>query len=199
MRRGEFDISDRAELKKLLNEAAFGTLCLNDKPFAYMVSVNFAFRSGYIYFHGALEGRKYSLALKNHLASFSVVKEYAFVPSYFFGAMACGGTQYFASAFLEGELFIIKNKKQKAAALKLIMKKYQNEGGYEPLDAYMYDKMLDKTAVFKLKIASSSLKIKAGQNLNKEQAILLMEKLKKRDGAKDLETIKLIKKFCFQG
>jgi nitroimidazol reductase NimA-like FMN-containing flavoprotein (pyridoxamine 5'-phosphate oxidase superfamily) len=114
MRRDEFNIKDEAELEKVLNEANFGTLCLNDQPYPYAVSVNFVFSGGYIYFHGAADGRKYSLALKNPLASFTAVKEYAFIPSNFFGDTACSATQYFASAFLEGGLFIEEDKNAKS-------------------------------------------------------------------------------------
>jgi nitroimidazol reductase NimA-like FMN-containing flavoprotein (pyridoxamine 5'-phosphate oxidase superfamily) len=195
MRRKEFDAKDAAQMKKLLDEAGFGTLCLSDKPFPYMTSVNFAFGDESIYFHGASEGRKYSLALQNAPASFSVVKEYAFIPSYFFGDLACGSTQYFISAFLEGELFIMEDKAQKAAALELLIKKYQSESKHESLQ--YSDKIVDKTAVFKFKIISSSLKIKAGQNLSKDKAAHLIEKLSQRGAAKDLETVELIKKFCF--
>ncbi|MDR2081947.1 MAG: pyridoxamine 5'-phosphate oxidase family protein [Campylobacteraceae bacterium] len=196
MRRAEFDIKDETELVKFLHEASFGTLCINDKPYPYAVGVNFIFHDKCIYFHGAMNGRKYSLACKNPHASFSAVKEYAFIPSYFFSGFACGASQYFISVFLEGELRIMEDKTQKAAALELLMKKYQNEGKYEHLHAY--DKMLDKTAVFQFQIASSSLKIKAGQNLSKDSAVLLIEKLKKRDAPKDKETIELIKKFALK-
>ncbi|MDR2789529.1 MAG: pyridoxamine 5'-phosphate oxidase family protein [Campylobacteraceae bacterium] len=196
MRRAEFEIKNEAELEKLLNKAAFGTLCMNDEPYPYAVNVNFVFQDKYIYFHGAMDGRKYSLALKNPHASFSAAKEYAFIPSYFFKNASCGATQYFVSAFLEGELRILEDKTQKAAALGLLMKKYQSEGKYEHLRSS--DKAVEKTAVFQFQIASSSLKIKAGQNLNKECAAALVKKLKKRGAAKDGKTIKLIKKFTLK-
>ncbi|MDR1615057.1 MAG: pyridoxamine 5'-phosphate oxidase family protein [Campylobacteraceae bacterium] len=194
MRRDEFDIKDTAELEKLLNEVSFGTICFNDQPFPYMTGINFVFKNGCIYFHGATQGRKYSLALKNPFVSFSAVKEYAFIPSNFFKNSACSATQYFASAFFEGELSIEKDKIQKAAILELLMKKYQKSGKYESLNHHVYDKMLDKTAVFRLKINSHTLKIKVGQNLSKEQILLLIEKLKNRGEPKDLETVELIKR-----
>jgi hypothetical protein len=78
------------------------------------------------------------------------------------------------------------------------MKKYQNSGEYKPLSSHVYDKIVDKTAIFKLKINSYTLKIKAGQNLNKEKISILIEKLNNRNEAKDLETVELIKRFALK-
>jgi nitroimidazol reductase NimA-like FMN-containing flavoprotein (pyridoxamine 5'-phosphate oxidase superfamily) len=194
MRRDEFDIKDKKELAQLLDEAGFGTLGLNDEPSVYMTGVNFVFKDDSVYFHGAADGRKYSLALARRLASFSVVKEYSFIPSHFFGHLACPATQYFSSAFLEGEISFIEDRVKKTAAFEALMNKYQNDGGYEPFNSHMYDKMLAKTAVFRLKITSFSLKIKAGQNLSKEQSNALIERLKTRGTQKDLETVELIRR-----
>jgi len=166
MRRVEFNVTDKNELTKLLGEMSYGTLCFNDEPFPYMTPVNFIYYENSICFHGAMSGRKYELSLKNKRGSFSVVEERAFLPSYFTSELACSATQFFASAFLEGELSLVEDSLKKAQLLDILMKKYQPEGKYLDIEQNLekYLSMLSKTAVFELQISSWSLKIKAGQN-----------------------------------
>jgi nitroimidazol reductase NimA-like FMN-containing flavoprotein (pyridoxamine 5'-phosphate oxidase superfamily) len=196
MRRAEFSITDKNELTKLLGEANYATLCLNDEPFAYMTPVNFIYHEDSIYFHGAMSGRKYELSLKNKRASFSAVCERSFIPSYFTSELACPASQFFASAFLEGELSFVTNNLKKAQILDIFMKKYQIEGKYldieKNLDKYL--SMLNKTAIFELQISSWSLKIKAGQNMKKEQFESVIEKLSLGGKPIDLSTVELMRK-----
>ncbi|MDR3346729.1 MAG: pyridoxamine 5'-phosphate oxidase family protein [Campylobacteraceae bacterium] len=196
MRRAEFNVADENELTKLLDETSYGTLCLNDEPFAYMTPVNFIYHENSIYFHGAMSGRKYELSLKNKRASFSAVAEHSFIPSHFTSELACPASQFFASAFLQGELSLETDSLKKAQILDILMKKYQTEGKYlnieKNLDKYL--SMLGKTALFELQISSWSLKIKAGQNMKKEQFESVIEKLSLGGKSVDLATVEMMRK-----
>ncbi|MDR1460197.1 MAG: pyridoxamine 5'-phosphate oxidase family protein [Campylobacteraceae bacterium] len=198
MRRAEFEIKDENEFKKLLKAANYGTLCLNDKPFAYAVPVNFIYHKKAIYFHGAAFGRKHELSLKNQNGSFSAVREYSFIPSHFSGDLACSASQYFMSVFVEGELLFVKEDVKKAEILDALMSKYQDEGEYLSISQNLekYLGMLNKTAVYELKIISWSLKAKMGQNMKREQFENMIDKLQKRGLNEDILTIETMKDLC---
>lgn len=196
MRRNEFNIQSKDALLELLSACDYGTLCLVDDNTPYGVPVNFAWWEEGIVFHGAKEGKKIDLMERNPKASFSVVKPYAFLPSYFsHTTSACPATQFFASVLIEGEVTPLKSHAEKAKGLNALMQKLQPEGQYEPISETnpIYTKMLETTAVFYLKAQQTSFKLKVGQNLTPERKISLIEELEKRGSALDSETIKLIR------
>lgn len=198
MRRAEFSVEDKTAMLEILNSCEYGTLSLSDGDTPYGVPLNFAWLDESIVFHGSLEGKKMELITQNPKASFSVVKPFSFIPSYFSGTTsACPATQFFASITFDGEVEIINDLDKKALALNALMQKMQPEKKYEDIEATnpIYKKMLEKTAVFALHVKSSSIKIKAGQNLTCEKKDSLIKQLSERAEKVDLATIELIKKF----
>ena len=196
MRRSEFDIKNHEALLELLASCEYGTLCLSDEKTPYGVPLNFAWWEEGIVFHGAKEGKKVELMARNPKAYFSVVKPYAFIPSYFsHTTSACPATQFFASVSLEGEVSALENSADKAKGLNALMQKLQPEGHYESISETnpIYTKMLEATAVFYFKVQQTSFKLKIGQNLTQERKTALIEELEKRGSALDIETIKLIR------
>jgi len=193
MRRSEFNVDDYEAMQELLQTCEYGTLALIDtNGTPYAVPLNFASWEEGIVFHGAQEGKKITLIAQNPKASFSVVKPYAFIPSYFsHTTSACPATQFFGSVLIEGSIAILENTEQKASALNALMQKLQPEGHYEPMSPQnpIYTKMLASTAVFYLKKDKSSFKLKMGQNLTPERRTALMTELEKRGTALDEETI----------
>jgi nitroimidazol reductase NimA-like FMN-containing flavoprotein (pyridoxamine 5'-phosphate oxidase superfamily) len=193
MRRSEFNVDDHKAMQELLQTCEYGTLALIDtNGTPYAVPLNFASWEEGIVFHGAQEGKKVTLIAQNPKASFSVVKPYAFIPSYFsHTTSACPATQFFGSVLIEGSISILENTEQKASALNALMQKLQPEGHYEPISSQnpIYTKMLTSTAVFYLKADKSSFKLKMGQNLTPERRTALMTELEKRGTALDEETI----------
>jgi len=193
MRRSEFSVDDYEAMQELLQTCEYGTLALIDtNGTPYAVPLNFASWEEGIVFHGAQEGKKITLIAQNPKASFSVVKPYAFIPSYFsHTTSACPATQFFGSVLIEGSIAILENTEQKASALNALMQKLQPEGHYEPMSSQnpIYTKMLASTAVFYLKKDKSSFKLKMGQNLTPERKTALITELEKRGTALDEETI----------
>ena len=197
MRRAEFEIKDKAALEGLLSECEYGTLALLDGDAPYCIPLNFVWFEDSICFHGSHEGRKVQLIAKNQKASFSAVKPYSLIPSYFSGTIsACPATHYFASAYIEGEISKIENDTEKCAVLNALMQKLQPEGGYETIEATnpIYTKMISQTAVFRLKAAKTSLKAKLGQNLTPQNMQNIIEQLANRGSQTDTETIEAIKR-----
>ena len=125
-----------------------------------------------------------------------VVKPYSTIPSYFFDTLAaCPATQFFASVFMQGELYFIDDCDKKADILNGLMQKLQKDGAYEKIayDKAMYKKMLESVAVIELKIKEMSCKIKVGQNLNSEKREKVLQKLENRNEDIDKQTIEKMK------
>lgn len=195
MRRSEFEVTDTHEIEAFLDECEYGVLSLISADEPYGVAVNFAYRDGKFYFHGALEGRKAEAIGERVKCSFTVVKPYAFIPSYFSDTRsACPATQFFASVIAGGEVIRLDDPIQKAFGLTALMEKMQSEGGYEAIDAVnpIYTKMLEKTGVYRIVPDFITLKVKAGQNLSPERHAALMERMRERDSSTDHATLSLM-------
>ncbi|HEO97688.1 MAG: pyridoxamine 5'-phosphate oxidase family protein [Campylobacterales bacterium] len=195
MRRSEFQIEDPAAITSFLNECEYGVISLISDGKPYGVTVNFAYKEGKIYFHGALEGRKAEAIEADAGCSFTAVKPYAYIPSYFSDTRsACPATQFFASVIAEGHVIRLDAIEQKMFGLTALMEKMQPEGGYEPIDAAnpIYTKMLEQTGVYAIENDRITFKIKAGQNLSKEQHNALTKHMQARDTASDHETLALM-------
>lgn len=196
MRRSEFEVTDEKEIESFLGECEYGVLSLISGNVPYGVAVNYAYKDGKFYFHGALEGRKAEAIGEGTQCSFTVVKSYAYIPSYFSDTRsACPATQYFASVIAGGTVSRIDDPVQKAFGLTALMEKMQPEGRYEPIDAEnpIYTKMMEKTGVYMIVPDFITLKVKAGQNLSQERHDAMMERIKGRNSAIDHETLSLMK------
>ncbi|PID48119.1 MAG: hypothetical protein CR967_01560 [Proteobacteria bacterium] len=91
-----FEIKDKKIIQNLLDEIGFGILSLCKDNIPYSLPLNFVFVDDTIYFHGAKKGQKVDVFTSNSKASFCVVKEYSFIPSYFStdDGRACPATQF---------------------------------------------------------------------------------------------------------
>lgn len=198
MRRTEFLVDDPQEAEKFLNECDYGVLSLISEGEPYGVAVNFAYKEGKFYFHGAIDGRKAKAMREAVKCSFCVVKPYAFIPSYFSNTTsACPATQCYASVIASGTVMRVDTMEQKAAGLTALMQKMQPEGGYEPIDAAnpIYTKMLEKTGVYVIESDTITFKAKVAQHLTKERYETLIEHMNERGSEVDHETLALMKNF----
>lgn len=198
MRRSEFEVKDKSYFEELLKISEYGVLSLNDDGKTYSVPVNFAHEDSKIFIHGAIDGRKYKLIENNKNGSFLVVRPFSYIPSTFSKTdLACPATQFFASTICEGEITILKDEIQKAKALNILMRKFQDEGSFLDIEKHIkkYKNMLDKTAVFCFEIKNWSLKVKVGQNMKDEKIDNFISELEKSGRYIDKLTIEQIKKF----
>jgi len=198
MRRAEFEIKDIQEIENFIKQEKTAVLSLVDKNKPYSIPLNFIYLYGYIYFHGADQGKKNKIIRENNNAQFTIYKEYSFIPSYFTGNdMSCSASQFFKSVMISGKLIKSDDRNKIIQILEELMKKYQPEGKYKKID--LNDKMLNetlsKTAIFMLKPDNISAKYKFGQNLNDDKIKTLIDNLKKRGDPIDLETIEMINMF----
>lgn len=199
MRRNEFCVENYEAMVEFLHGCEYGVLSLLDiKQKPYGVPLNFAWWEKGIIFHGAVEGKKNESLMQNSTVSFTVVKPYSLIPSYFsHTTSACPATQFFGSVILEGNIETLERVEEKADALNALMQKLQPEGLYEPIrvSSAIYTKMLNATALFYMKVTHSSFKLKMGQNLNEDRKHELILELEKRNTPLDKETIRLMKDY----
>lgn len=144
MRREEKEITDIAEIEKVIKKATCCRIGLVDEDEPYVVPVCFGYERNAIYFHGALEGRKAELIKKNNKVCFEIDTDVAVVKS----EKPCGWTMKYKSVIGMGRVSILENDEEKTQALKLIMKQY-SEGEFS-----FSNSVLDSALVVKVNIES---------------------------------------------
>ena len=189
-----YKIKDEKLIEDILEDVEFGTLaiCCNNKP--YSLPLNFVQIEKEIFFHGAKKGKKIDIMKNNSNASFSVVESYSLLPSYFSTdtGSASPATHMFKSVIIDGAIGFVEDYEQKANALTFLMKKYQKEGGYRPLNDEIYKKVINATCLYKLIPTQTSAKFHLGQDYNEQRFKRVSDHLKQRGTEKDLRTLELI-------
>ena len=107
--------------------------------------------------------------------------------------LACLATQFFKSVIINGKIEFVKNYDEKIIALSKLMEKLQPEGQYKALSDEAYQKVINTTVIFKLKIKDIRAKFKFGQHLNKDRFEMIIKHLEERGEEIDIATIKLMK------
>jgi len=193
MRRGELEVNDRAELEQLLREVEWGTLSLQTgEDWPYAVPMNHAYVAGTLAFHCAPTGKRVTLLGKDARVQYTVVREYARIPSYAIsGDNASGATQFFRSVMVWGRARIVEDLAEKAHLLRALMEQQQPEGRYAEItpDSPAYAGMLKHVCVIAVEIEHMTGKFKFGQNLSDEKAAALIAFLEQRQAPKDADTI----------
>ena len=107
----------REEAEQVMYEGTSGVLAVcGDDGYPYAVPVNYAWESGRIYFHCALEGHKLDAIRRCDKVSFCVVGQDEIVAEQF--------TDYFRSAVAFGRAVIVEEPGEKEHALDLLVAKY---------------------------------------------------------------------------
>jgi len=191
-----FEIKDTKVIEDFLAKVEFGTLaiCADNKP--YSLPLNFVKVDNAFYFHGAKKGKKIDIFKQNTQASFSVVKSYSMIQSYFSSRekLACPATQFFKSVIADGIIVFVEGREEKVMAMTALMQKLQPEGGYKPLSEKVYRKTLNAIMVYKLEIEELRAKFKFGQHLSQERFTMILEHLDQRGSDIDNETIEIMKR-----
>lgn len=93
---------------------------------------------GAIYMHSHPVGEKLENIKRNSKVGFEVDSYVCFLPSYYFHPSdASQADTLYVSVVIKGKAFLVGNTTEKSMALNALMKKYQKEGGYEPLSPEM--------------------------------------------------------------
>ena len=189
---GKLEIKSRKKIANFLNSEHVGRIASIDKEgYPQVIPMNFVFFDNSIYMHSHIRGEKLDNILKNSKVGFEVDKHLEFLPSYFSDPKdASLADTLYISVVIKGNAEIIQNNAEKTLALNELMKKYQPEGGYEPINEQM--RVLDAVSIIKIVPITIRGKYKIGQDLNPEEKMTLGQKILKRNSKTSKETLEIM-------
>lgn len=189
---GRLEIKSKSKITEFLNEEHIGRIASIDKSgFPEVIPMNFVFIDDSIYMHSHTKGEKLDNIRRNEKVGLEVDRELEFLPSYFEDPKdASLADTLYISVVIKGNAILVSDRNEKVLALNGLMKKYQPEGGYEPLRTEM--SVIDEVEIIKVIPNSLRGKYKIGQHLNASERKSLAEKILKRNSPTVKKTLKLM-------
>lgn len=189
---GRLEIKSKTKITEFLNEEHIGRIASIDQSgFPQVIPMNFVFIDDSIYMHSHTKGEKLDNIRRNSKVGFEVDRELEFLPSYFEDPKdASLADTLYISVVIKGNATLVSDRKEKVLALNGLMKKYQPEGGYEPLNIGM--SVVDEVEVIKVVPESLRGKYKIGQHLSASERKALAEKILNRNSPTAKETVKIM-------
>ena len=186
---GKLVIKSKDKIIKFLNEESTGRISSIDKQgFPQIIPMNFVFLNDLVYMHSHIRGEKIENIKRNSKVGFEVDRNLEFLPSYFSDPEnASLADTLYISVVIKGEAQLVESNEEKVLALNGLMKKYQPEGQYKPMNKNMG--VLDATAVIKIIPKEMNGKYKIGQNMTKDEKIELANKIRQRNSKTSEETL----------
>ena len=148
MRLSKKEVTELPAIEKILRTGKTCQLAFTAEPAPYLVTLNYGYHDGALYFHSAGEGRKIELIRENRAVGFTVALDLGLVK----GATACDWSVRFQSVVGYGEISLLESPEEKRQGLNLFMAHYSDADFSYP------DKMIQATAVFKLVINVMTVK-----------------------------------------
>ena len=148
MRLSKKEVTELSAIEKILRTGKTCQLAFTAEPAPYLVTLNYGYHDGALYFHSAAEGRKIDLIKENREVSFTVALDLGLVK----GAIACDWSVRFQSVVGHGKISLLESPEEKRQGLDLFM------GQYSDAEFSYPDKMIQATAVFKLVINEMTVK-----------------------------------------
>ena len=189
---GKLQIKSKEKIIEFLNTEQTGRIASIDSDgFPQIIPMNFVFTNDVIYMHSHKRGEKLENMKRNDKVGFEVDKSLEFLPSYFFDPSdASLADTLYISVVIKGNCVLVEDKEEKVLALNGLMKKYQPEGGYEPMNSGM--DVLNEVAVIKIIPNTMRGKYKIGQNLKHDEKLELAENILKRNSKTARETLQIM-------
>ena len=189
---GILEIKSKDKIKKFLDTESTGRIAsIDENGYPQIIPMNFIFLDDAIYMHSHIRGEKLQNIRRNEKVGFEVDKNLEFLPSYFSDPTdASLADTLYISVIIKGKGTIVLDKNEKTHALNELMKKYQPEGRYEPINTKM--EVLDEVAVIKIIPDTIRGKYKIGQNLKNDAKIELAKKIFERNSSTSRETLEIM-------
>ena len=186
---GKLVIKSKDKIIKFLNEESTGRISsIDEQGFPQIIPMNFVFLNDLVYMHSHIRGEKIENIKRNSKVGFEVDRNLEFLPSYFSDPEnASLADTLYISVVIKGEAQLVESNEEKVLALNGLMKKYQPEGQYKPMNKNMG--VLDATAVIKIIPKEMNGKYKIGQNMTKDEKIELANKIRQRNSKTSEETL----------
>jgi len=188
----KLQIKSKEKVIEFLSSQQTGRIAsIDDNGFPQIIPMNFVFISGAVYMHSHIRGEKLDNIRRNQKVGFEVDKSLEFLPSYFSDPTdASLADTLYISIVIKGNASIVSDKEEKTIALNGLMKKYQPEGGYEPIKPDM--DVLKGVGVIKIVPESLTGKYKIGQNMDMKSRIELAKQIFERNTPTAKETLDIM-------
>lgn len=189
---GRLEIKSKEKIAQFLNQEHTGRICsIDENGYPQIIPMNFVFLNDAIYMHSHTRGEKLDNIRRNDKVGFEVDRSLAFLPSYFTHPTdASQADTLYISVVIKGRGKIIEDRAEKTIALNGLMKKYQPEGGYEPINPAM--EVLDEVAIIKVITESMRGKYKIGQHLQKNERTKLAQQILEHKSKTAKETLQVM-------
>lgn len=128
MRRSEKEITDRAELRRILRDARICRLAMSDGDRPYLVPLTFALDGDDVILHSARVGRKIDTLRRNPAVCFEVEEGVELVP----GRAACEFGMRFRSVIGFGDVEFVEDPAERARLLALFGPRHGAPDGAVP-------------------------------------------------------------------
>ena len=185
----KLEIKSKEKIIEFLGSQQTGRIAsIDENGFPQIIPMNFVFINDTVYMHSHIRGEKLDNIRRNQKAGFEVDRCLEFLPSYFSDPTdASLADTLYISVVIKGNASIVSNKEEKTIALNGLMKKYQPEGGYEPIKPNM--DVLKGVEVIKIVPESLRGKYKIGQNMDMKSRIDLARQILERNSHTAKETL----------
>ena len=189
---GKLEIKSKERIIEFLSSQQTGRVSsIDENGYPQIIPMNFVFINEVIYMHSHIRGGKLDNIRRNQKVGFEVDKSLEFLPSYFSDPTdASLADTLYISVVMKGNGSIISDKEEKTIALNGLLKKYQPEGGYEPIKPDM--DVLKEVEVIKIVPESLKGKYKIGQNMDMKSRIDLARQILERNSPTAKETLDIM-------
>ena len=189
---GILEIKSYEKIKEFLNDEHVGRISSIDvNGFPQIIPMNFVFLNDAIYMHSHVNGEKLDNISNNDKVGFEADRELEFLPSYFEDPHnASLADTLYISVVIKGIASFVSDRSEKTLALNGLMKKYQPEGNYDPLESKM--RVLDAVSVIKVTPKSLHGKYKIGQHMSSNDRMVLAKKILERNSPTAQTTLKIM-------
>jgi nitroimidazol reductase NimA-like FMN-containing flavoprotein (pyridoxamine 5'-phosphate oxidase superfamily) len=189
---GILQIRSYEKIKEFLNEEHVGRVSsIDQNGFPQIIPMNFVFVNDVIYMHSHVRGEKLDNISRNNKVGFEADRELEFLPSYFEDPHnASLADTLYISVVIKGIASFVSDREEKTLALNGLMKKYQPEGKYDPIQSDM--RVLDAVSIIKIIPQTLHGKYKIGQHLKSEDKIKLAQNILKKNSPTAKQTLKIM-------
>ena len=189
---GKLEIKSKEKIIEFLSSQQTGRISsIDENGYPQIIPMNFVFINDIVYMHSHIKGEKLENIKRNQKVGFEVDKSLEFLPSYFSDPTdASLADTLYISVIIKGNASIVLDREEKTIALNGLMKKYQPEGGYEPIKPDM--DVLKGVEVIKIVPESLTGKYKIGQNMDMKSRIDLAKQILERNSSTAKETLDIM-------
>mgnify|MGYP000382568253 FL=1 len=189
---GKLEIKSKEKIIEFLSSQQTGRISsIDENGYPQIIPMNFVFINDVVYMHSHIKGEKLENIKRNQKVGFEVDKSLEFLPSYFSDPTdASLADTLYISVVIKGNASIVLDKEEKTTALNGLMKKYQPEGGYEPIKPEM--DVLDEVVVIKIVPESLRGKYKIGQHMDRKSRVNLAKQIMERNSPTAKETLDIM-------